>query len=95
MLELARHPSVGGGGIPPPAIRAGDICRLQPLLSGSAKKKELAEARQNSVEGVISRVKESGVTLALRNDEEIPFGFESRCWLYLRLAVHQLTVESN
>ena len=59
------------------------------------KKKELAEARQNSVEGVISRVKESGVTLALRNDEEIPFGFESRCWLYLRLAVHQLTVESN
>jgi len=94
-VELARDPSVGGGAIPPHAIRTGDICRLQPLLSGSAKKKELAEARQNSVQGVVFRVKESSVTLALRNDEEIPFGFESRCWLYLCFTVHSLTVESN
>jgi hypothetical protein len=82
LVELGRDSSVGGGPIPPHAIRTGDICRLQPLLSGSAKKKDLAEARQTSIEGVISRVREGSITLALRNEEEIPFPFETRCWLY-------------
>jgi hypothetical protein len=67
--------------MPPHAIRTGDICRLQPLLSGSAKKKDLTEATLHAVEGVISRVKENSITLSLRIDEQIPFGFESRCWL--------------
>jgi len=79
-VELARDPSTGGV-IPPHAIRTGDICRLQPLLSGSAKKRDLTEASKNAVEGVVSRVKEGSITLALRADEEVPFDFESRCWL--------------
>ena len=79
-MELERDASTGGV-IPPHAIRVGDICRLQPLLSGSAKKKELHEASKTAVEGVVSRVREGSITLALRTDEEIPFGFETRCWL--------------
>jgi hypothetical protein len=67
--------------MPSHSMRTGDICRLQPLLPGSSKKKNLAEANKAAVEGVISRVKENSITLALRNDEEIPFGFETRCWL--------------
>ena len=91
LVELERDASTGGI-IPPHAIRVGDICRLQPLLSGSAKKKELTEASKNAVEGVISRVKENNITLALRTDEEIPFGFEVRCWLCIH-AMSSLTVE--
>ena len=82
LLELERDGSTGGT-IPPHAIRSGDICRLQPLLSGSAKKKDLKEASKNAVEGVVSRVKEGSITLALRNEEEVPFGNDVRCWLYL------------
>jgi hypothetical protein len=67
--------------MPPHAIRTGDICRLQPLLSGSAKKKDITEASKNAIEGVISRVKESSITLSLRTDEQIPFAFETRCWV--------------
>ena len=46
-----------------------------------ALKKDLTEASQTAVEGVISRVKENSITLSLRTDEQIPFGFETRCWL--------------
>ena len=80
LVELERDTSTGGI-LPPHAIRTGDICGLQPLLSGSAKKKDLTEASRNTVEGVISRVKENSITLSLRTDEQIPFGFETRCWL--------------
>jgi hypothetical protein len=67
--------------MPSHLMRTGDICRLQPLLSGSSKKKALVEAGKTAVEGVISRVKENSITLSLRNDEEISFGFETRFWL--------------
>ena len=81
LVEVERDASTGGV-IPPHAIRTGDICRLQPLLSGSAKKKDVTEAQKVAVEGVVSRVKEGSITLSLRNDEEIPFSFETRCWLF-------------
>jgi DNA polymerase alpha-associated DNA helicase A len=81
LVELERDSSTGGT-LPSHAIRTGDICRLQPLLSGSAKKKDLTESSKAAVEGVISRVRESSITLSLRTDEEIPFAFETRCWLY-------------
>ena len=86
LVEVERDASTGGV-IPPHAIRTGDICRLQPLLSGSAKKKDVAEANKVAVEGVVSRVKEGSVTLSLRNDEEIPFSFETRCWLFVSFFV--------
>jgi hypothetical protein len=80
LLDLERDASTGGV-MPPHAIRTGDICRLQPQLSGSSKKKDLAEAAKTAVEGVISRVKDNSITLSLRTDEEIPFGLEQRCWM--------------
>jgi hypothetical protein len=82
-VELERDASTGGV-LPPHAIRTGDICRLQPLLSGSAKKKEVSEVRKMAVEGVVSRVKEGSITLSLRTEDEIPFSFETRCWLFVR-----------
>jgi DNA polymerase alpha-associated DNA helicase A len=92
LVELERDSSTGGV-LPTHAIRTGDICRLQPLLSGSAKKKDLAEASKTAVEGVISRVKEGSITLSLRTDEEIPFAFETRCWLYVRSEISNDSVK--
>ena len=80
IVELERDLSTGGI-IPPHSIRTGDVCRLQQQLSASAKKKDVADATKNAVEGVIARVKENSITLSLRNDEEIPFALEARCWL--------------
>lgn len=81
LVDLERDPSTGAV-MPPHSIRTGDICRLQPQLSGSARKKELTEASKKAVEGVIARVKEGTITLSLRTDEEVPFDFQTRCWLY-------------
>ena len=82
-MELERDASTGGS-IPPHAIRTGDTCRLQPLLPGSAKKKEVTDAGKMAVEGVVSRVKEGSITLSVRNEDEIPLSFETRCWLFIQ-----------
>jgi hypothetical protein len=59
----------------------------------SVKKKDLAEAGKTAVEGVISRVKEGSITLSLRTDEEIPFAFETRCWLYIQFEISNGSVK--
>ena len=80
LVDVERDVSTGGL-LPLHSIRTGDICRLQPLVSGSAKKKEVNEVSKMTVEGVVSRVRENCITIALRVDEEIPFSFDTRCWL--------------
>jgi DNA polymerase alpha-associated DNA helicase A len=61
-------------------IRTGDIVRVQSMTSGSAKKKEKNEAAKEGAEGVVSKVGEGKVSVALdKDDVEIPTG---RLWMY-------------
>jgi DNA polymerase alpha-associated DNA helicase A len=64
-------------------IRTGDIVRVQSMTGGSAKKKEKSEASKEGVEGVVSKVGEGRVSVALdKEDVEIPTG---RLWMYASL----------
>ncbi|ERF76922.1 hypothetical protein EPUS_02634 [Endocarpon pusillum Z07020] len=89
ILELGLDPAVasaerGGSDLPEHGIRTGDIVRLGEQPGGGAKKKEKAEMKGNGVEGVVTRVGERAVWVALGKgsggdeDVDIPSG---KLWL--------------
>ncbi|KAL7266393.1 hypothetical protein RUND412_011062 [Rhizina undulata] len=58
--------------LPAHGIRSGDIVRIEEQPSGSAKKKEKAELKEKGVEGVVHRVLEGKIVVAVdsgRNDD--------------------------
>lgn len=89
VLELGLDPAVasaerGGSDLPEHGIRTGDIVRLGEQPGGGAKKKEKAEMKGKGVEGVVTRVGERAVWVALGKgsggdeDVDIPSG---KLWL--------------
>jgi DNA polymerase alpha-associated DNA helicase A len=70
--------------LPEHGIRTGDIVRVQTMTGGSAKKKEKTEAAKDGVEGVVSKVGQSSICVALdKEDPDIPNG---RLWMYVLTA---------
>lgn len=89
VVELGIDPAVasvekGGADLPEHGIRTGDIVRLGEQPSGGAKKKEKAEMKGKGVEGVVTRIGERAVWVALGKgsgsdeDPDIPSG---KLWL--------------
>lgn len=89
VLKLGLDPAVasaekGGSDLPEHGIRTGDIVRLGEQPSGWAKKKDKAEMKGKGVEGVVTRVGERAVWVALGKgsgsdeDVDIPSG---KLWL--------------
>jgi DNA polymerase alpha-associated DNA helicase A len=80
LLDLepdAATAAVGGGGLPEHGVRVGDIVRVLPMVAGAAKKK--SEEQAVGVDGVVARVGEARVCVALdKEDVEIPGG---RLWM--------------
>jgi DNA polymerase alpha-associated DNA helicase A len=71
--------SATGGQLPEHGLRAGDIVKVMEMASGAAKKKERSEVEKAGVEGVMSRVQEGKVCVALdREEAEVPSG---RLWM--------------
>lgn len=91
VVELGLDPAVassgqGGLDLPEHGIRTGDIVRLSEQPSGGAKKKEKTEMKMKGAEGVVTRVGERAVWVALgkgsssEEDADIPSG---KLWLYV------------
>lgn len=91
VLELGLDPAIasaetGGSDLPQHAIRTGDIVRLSEQPSGAAKKKVMTEMRRKGAEGVVTKVGERAVWVALgkgsgsEEDVDIPSG---KLWLYV------------
>lgn len=87
VVELALDSAVtggkdGDGRLPEHDIRAGDIVRVGDLPAGGARKKEHEELKAKGVEGVVTRIGERAVWVALgkdgREEEEVSSG---RLWL--------------
>lgn len=77
ILELEPDSALGNGNTQEHGIRVGDIVRIQEQHAGAAKKREIDEHK--GVEGTVTRVKGSHVSVALRNEEdEIP---AKRLWM--------------
>jgi DNA polymerase alpha-associated DNA helicase A len=68
-LDSAVIPKNGRGELPEHGIRNGDIVRVGEMPKGSAKKREVAEVKAKGVEGVVTRVGERAVWVALGKDE--------------------------
>lgn len=91
VLELGLDPAVssaekGGSDLPDHGIRTGDIVRVGEQPSGGAKKREKAEMKGKGIEGVVTRVGERAVWVALGQgsngdeDVDIPGG---KLWVYV------------
>jgi DNA polymerase alpha-associated DNA helicase A len=90
VLELSldpavAHPTPGGKGVadlPEHSIRTGDIVRVSELAKGSAKRKDVEVLKAKGVEGVVTRVGERAVWVAIGkeggDEAEVPDG---RLWL--------------
>jgi DNA polymerase alpha-associated DNA helicase A len=70
-------------------IRVGDVVRVQTMVGGSAKKREKNEAETAGCSGVVSKVTESRVAIALSADDvDVPQG---RLWMYVLNVTRRLT----
>lgn len=78
VLELEPDSGVSAE-LPEHGIRVGDIVGVQEQPAGAAKKKEKNELKAKGVEGVVIRVGQKGVQVALdKEDPDVPSG---RLWL--------------
>lgn len=91
VVELGLDPAIasgekGGSDLPEHGIRTGDIVRVGEQPSGAAKKKEKTEMKGKGVEGVVTRVGERAVWVALGKGSDSDDDFDlpnGKLWLYV------------
>lgn len=82
VLELQQDHAIGNAGeIGEHGIRVGDIVRVAEQPKGAERKKEKAEMEGKGVEGVVVRVGQKGVQVALEKEEEDIDGLAGRLWV--------------
>ncbi|KAI1613162.1 P-loop containing nucleoside triphosphate hydrolase protein [Exophiala viscosa] len=89
VIELGLDPAVvskdSRGELPEHGIRTGDIVRLGEMPKGTAKKKEVAELKTKGVEGVVIRIGERAVWVALGKEatggDEVENVPDRKLWL--------------
>ena len=82
VLELEQDHAVGNAGeVGEHGIRVGDIVRVAEQPKGSERKKDKAGMEGRGVEGVVVRVGQRGVQVALGKEEEDVDGLGARLWV--------------
>ncbi len=82
VLELEQDHAIGNvGEIGEHGIRVGDIVRVGEQPKGSERKKEKANMEQRGLEGVVVRVGQKGVHIALDKEEDDTGGLSGRLWV--------------
>lgn len=82
VLELEQDHAIGNSGeIGEHGIRVGDIVRVAEQPKGSERKKEKVGKEGKGVEGVVVRVGQKGVQIALGEEEEDIAGLGGRLWV--------------
>lgn len=82
VLELEQDHAIGNAGeIGEHGIRVGDIVRVGEQPKGSERKKEKANMEQRGLEGVVVRVGQKGVHIALNKEEDDAEGLSGRLWV--------------
>lgn len=80
LLELSLDPAISSSSeLPEHGLRVGDICAVAEQPKGAEKKKERESMEKGGVEGVVTKVHKSSVTVAMdKEDALVPSG---RLWL--------------
>lgn len=82
VLELEQDHAIGNvGQIGDHGIRVGDIVRVGDQPKGSEKKREKAGMEGRGLEGVVVRVGQKGIQVALGKDEEDVDALGGRLWV--------------
>jgi len=82
VLELEQDHAIGNAGeIGEHGIRTGDIVKVGEQPKGNEKKKEKAGMEGRGVEGVIVRVNQRGLQVALGKEEDDVDGLGGRLWV--------------
>ena len=82
VLELEQDHAVGNAGqIGEHGIRTGDIVRVGEQPKGNEKKKEKVGMEGRGVEGVVVRVSQKGLQVALGNEDDGLEGLGGRLWV--------------
>lgn len=82
VLELEQDHAIGNAGaIGEHGIRVGDIVRVAEQPKDSERKKEKAGMESRGVEGVVVRMGQKGVQVALGKEEEDIDGLGGRLWV--------------
>ena len=82
VLELEQDHAIGNAGeIGEHGIRVGDIVRVGEQPKGNEKKKEKAGMEAKGVEGVVVRVGQKAVQVALGKEDEALDGLGGRLWV--------------
>ena len=82
VIELEQDHAIGNDGqIGEHGIRVGDIVRVGEQPKGGEKKKEKASMEGRGSEGVIIRVGNKGIQVALRNEEGEDEALGGRLWV--------------
>jgi len=81
VVELELDPAVGGGDIPEHGMRVGDIVGVEEQPAGWGRKREKGEMRKRGIEGVVLKVTNAAVSVALdKEDADVPGG---KLWLWV------------
>ena len=82
VLELEQDHAIGkAGSIGEHSIRTGDVVRVGQQPKGSEKKKEKISMEGKGVDGVVVRVNQQSIQVALDNQEDDLEGFGGRLWV--------------
>ena len=82
VLELEQDHAIGNAGeIGDHGIRVGDIVKVGEQPKGSERKKDKAAMEGKGVEGVVVRIGQKAVQVALGNEEEDSDGLGGRLWM--------------
>ena len=82
MLELEQDHAIGNSGdIGEHGIRVGDIVRVGEQPKGGERRKEKMGMEGRGLEGVVVRVGQRGVQVALDKDEDNVDGLGARLWV--------------
>ena len=82
VLELEQDHAIGNAGeLGEHGIRVGDIVRVAELPKGNERKKEKTGMERQGVEGVVVRVGQKGIQVALEKEEDEGDGLGGRLWV--------------
>ena len=82
VLELEQDHAIGNAGeLGEHGIRVGDIVRVGEQPKGSERKKEKAGLEKRGVEGVVIRIGQKGVQVALDKEDDDADGIGARLWV--------------
>ena len=82
VLELEQDHAIGNAGeIGEHGIRTGDIVRVGEQPKGNEKKKQKANMETKGMEGVVVRVNQRGLQVALGNEEDDTGGLAGSLWV--------------